>query len=101
MAIIGDATPNGWDGDNDTNFTQDTNNTHLWYINGVTLTNGGFILIRANDDWTDVWRYSGSTELYGKANLSGGGDNIPFNAETGSYDFWFNDLDGSYNIIPN
>ncbi|MDO7137046.1 SusE domain-containing protein [Algibacter lectus] len=101
MAIIGDATPNGWDGDNDTNFTQDTNNPHLWYINGVTLTSGGFILIRANDDWADVWRYSGSNQLYGKANLSGDGDNIPFNAETGSYDFWFNDLDGSYNIIPN
>ena len=101
MAIIGDATPNGWDGDNDTNFTQDANNPHLWYINSVTLTSGGQMLIRANDDWADVWRYSGSNQLYGKANLAGGGDNIPFNEASGSYDFWFNDLDGSYNIIPN
>ena len=107
MGLIGDATPNGWDENNDTNFTQDPNNLHLWYINGVTLTNGGSFLIRANDVWPGnpgaaVWRYTGSEELYGQANLDNdGGDNFPFNGPTGSYDVWFNDLDGSYVIIPN
>ena len=107
MGLIGDATPNGWDENNDTNFTQDPNNPHLWYINGVTLTNGGSFLIRANDVWPGndgaaVWRYTGSEELYGTANLdNSGGDNFPFNGPTGSYDLWFNDLDGSYVIIPN
>ena len=107
MGLIGDATPNGWDGSNDTNFTQDTNNPHLWYINGVTLTNGGQFLIRANDVWPGnagaaVWRHTGSSELFGTANLdNGGGDNFPFNEPTGTYDVWFNDLDGSYVIIPN
>ncbi|MEW4924875.1 SusE domain-containing protein [Algibacter sp. 2305UL17-15] len=101
IAIIGDATPNGWDGDNDTDLTQDPNNPHLWYLNDVTLTNGGSMLIRANNDWADVWRYTGSTELYGTAVLAGDGNNIPFTSPTGSYDIWFNDLDGSYVIIAN
>ncbi|MFD2725352.1 SusE domain-containing protein [Hyunsoonleella rubra] len=99
IGIIGDATPGGWG--SDTDFTQDPNNPHLWYLNGVTLTNGGQMLIRANDDWADVWRYTGSSELYGTSVLAGGGDNIPFNAPTGTYDVWFNDLDGAYVIIPN
>ncbi len=99
IGLIGDATPGGWG--SDTDFTQDPNNPHLWYLNGVTLTNGGQMLIRANDDWADVWRYTGSSELYGTSILAGGGDNIPFNAPTGTYDVWFNDLDGGYVIIPN
>lgn len=99
IGIIGDATPGGWG--SDTDFTQDPNNPHLWYLNGVTLNNGGQMLIRANDDWADVWRYTGSSELYGTSVLAGGGDNIPFNAPTGTYDVWFNDLDGAYVIIPN
>lgn len=101
MGIIGDATPGGWGADTD--LTQDANNPHLWYVNNVTLTNGEntSMLIRANDDWVDVWRYTGSSQLYGTAVLAGGGDNIPFNEPTGSYDIWFNDLDGSYVIIPN
>ncbi|WP_299521178.1 SusE domain-containing protein [Winogradskyella sp.] len=107
MGLIGDATPNGWDGSNDTNFTQDANNPHLWYINNVTLTNGGQFLIRANDVWPGepnaaVWRYTGSSETYGQSNLdNGGGDNFPFTLPTGSYNVWFNDLDGRYVIIPN
>lgn len=105
IGIIGDATPSGWG--SDTDFTQDPNNPHLWFLNNVTLTNGNSILIRANNVWPPdanaaIWRYTGSQELYGKARLdNGGGDNIPFNKPTGSYNFWFNDLDGSYVIIPN
>lgn len=103
IGIIGDSTPSGWG--SDTDFTQDSNNPHLWYINGITLTGGEF-LIRANDVWPGdpaaaVWRYTGSTELFGSANLdNGGGSNFP-SPGAGTYDIWFNDLDGSYVIIPN
>ncbi|MFH4966491.1 SusE domain-containing protein [Gaetbulibacter sp. M235] len=99
IGLIGDATPGGWG--TDTDFTQDPNNPHLWYLNGITLTSGGSMLIRADNTWDNVWRYTGSSELYGTAVLAGGGDNIPFNEPTGSYDVWFNDLDGGYVIIPN
>lgn len=105
IGIIGDATPAGWS--DDTDFTQDSLNPHLWHLDNVTLTNGGQMLIRANNVWPPdsnaaIWRYTGSQELYGTARLdNGGGDNIPFNEPTGSYDIWFNDLDGSYIIIPN
>lgn len=100
MGIIGDATPGGWG--SDTDFTQDPNNPHLWYLLGVNLINGNEMLIRANDDWADVWRYTDSPEdLFGQSVLAGGGNNIPFNAPTGTYDVWFNDLDGNYLFIPN
>lgn len=103
IGIIGDATPNGWG--SSTPLTQDPNNPHLWFINDVNLTNGQF-LIRANNVWPPdanaaVWRYTGSDELFGSANLdNGGGDNFPFDGPAGQYDVWFNDLDGSYVIIP-
>lgn len=78
------------------------NNPHLWYATDVAFTNGEEFLIRPNDDWNNgVWRYTGSDELFGQANLAGSGDNFPFTAPTGNYDVWFNDLDGSYVIIPN
>jgi len=100
IGLIGNATPGGWGAQ--TSLTQDPNNPHLWYINGITLTNGGEFLIRANDNWSDaIWRYTDSKELFGTALLAGSGNNFPFTGETGSYDVWFNDLDGSYVIIPN
>lgn len=100
IGLIGSATPLLWDAQ--TSLNQDPNNPHLWFINGITLTNGGEFLIRANDNWNDaIWRYTGSEELFGTGLLAGSGDNFPFNGETGSYDVWFNDLDGSYVIIPN
>ncbi len=107
MGLIGSATPNGWDANNDTNFIRDLINEHLWYINNVALTQGEEFLIRANDVWPSdpsaaVWRHTGSQELFGTANLNNdGGNNFPFLAPTGIYDMWFNDLDGSYVIIPN
>lgn len=99
MGIIG-AAIGGWGAADEINFTRDPNNPHLWNARGVTFTNGQEFLIRANDDWSDVWRYNGSTQLYGTSNLAGGGNNFPFTAPTGSYNVWFNDLDGSYLIIP-
>jgi hypothetical protein len=101
IGLIG-AAIGGWGDADEIDLTQDPNNPHLWYANGVNFQNGQEFLIRPNDDWNNgVWRYTGSEELFGTANLAGGGDNFPFNAPTGSYDVWFNDLDGSYVIIPN
>jgi hypothetical protein len=100
IGIIGSATPGGWG--SQTDLTQDPNNPHLWYVNGVTLTTGNELLIRANDAWSIVWRHNGSpSDLYGDAFIAGSGNNFPFNEPTGTYDVWFNDLDGSYVIIPN
>jgi hypothetical protein len=101
IGLIGEAI-GGWTDGDEIDLTQDPNNPHLWYANGVNFQNGAEFLIRPNDDWNNgVWRYTGSQELFGTANLAGGGDNFPFNAPTGAYDVWFNDLDGSYVIIPN
>lgn len=95
MAIIGDATPNGWA--NDTFMTQDVNNPHLWFINGVSLV-ANQMKFRANSDWGFNWGDNGSTELYGEAQFNSSG-NIPI-SNAGIYDIWFNDLDGRYIIIP-
>ncbi len=101
IGLIGEAI-GGWGDADEIDLTQDPNNPHLWYALNVNFNNGQEFLIRPNDDWGNgVWRYTGSDELYGQANLAGSGDNFPFNAPSGSYDFWFNDLDGSYVIIPN
>lgn len=99
MGLIG-AAIGGWGDADEINFVQDANNPHLWYSLGVAFTSGNEFLIRANDGWSDVWRYTGSQYLYGTSNLAGSGDNFPFNAPSGNYDVWFNDLDGKYNIIP-
>lgn len=101
IGLIGQAI-GGWGDGDEIDLIQDANNPHLWYGLGINFDNGQEFLIRPNDDWNNgVWRYTGSNELFGQANLAGGGDNFPHNAATGSYDFWFNDLDGSYVIIPN
>ena len=97
MGIIGSATPNGWGGD--TNLTQDVNNPHLWYALGVTMTTGNEFLFRGNGDWGLTWKYTGSQQLYGTSILNSG-SNFPFNAPSGNYDIWFNDLDGSYILLP-
>ncbi|MBL4604449.1 MAG: SusE domain-containing protein [Flavobacteriaceae bacterium] len=100
MGLIGQAI-GGWGDADEINFTQDPNDPHLWYSLGVAFTNGEEFLIRANDMWADIWRYTGSTELFGTGLLAGSGANFPFTEPTGNYDVWFNDLDGSYVIIPN
>ena len=99
MGIIG-AAVGGWGDANEINFTQDSNNPHLWYSLGVNFTSGNEFLIRANDAWSSVWRYNGSQQLYGTSILASGGNNFPFNGTTGNYDVWFNDLDGSYILLP-
>ena len=103
IGLIGQAIGGWGDGDEIELIQRDpVNNPHLWYANGVNFTNGEEFLIRPNDDWNNgVWRYTGSDELFGQANLAGSGDNFPFSSPTGAYDVWFNDLDGSYVFIPN
>ena len=92
IGILGDSTAGGWDADTD--MTQSTFDQHVWNINGVELADGE-LKFRADDAWDVSW---------GSANaLSGFGDtedgaNSPVTA--GTYNIWFNDLDGGYILIP-
>jgi len=61
----------------------------------VILTDGEF-KFRANDAWDNNWG-NASEALSGKAGL-GSSDNMP--ATPGTYNIWFNDLDGRYILIP-
>ena len=91
IGIIGNATANGWDSDQD--MTQSTFDPHQWYVNGIYLNNGE-IKFRANDGWDDNW---GATDFpFGQG--TPGGPNVP--VVEGLYDIWFNDLTGRYVIIP-
>ena len=76
--IVGDATPNGWDGP-DEKFTPDFGgNEGIFYLNGVTLTDGEW-KIRQNDAWDINYGDDGADE-----SLELGGANIP--VEAGIYD---------------
>ena len=91
IGIIGDSTPDGWDAD--TNMTQSEFNPHIWYIQGIELVDG-FAKFRANDAWDINW--GSETPLSGQT--TSGGPDIPVTA--GTYDVWFNTLDGRYTFIP-
>lgn len=93
IGIIGPAQSGGWDADTD--MTQSEFDPHIWYINGLELTDGEF-KFRADDDWADNWG-AASGELSGQANY-GAGDNMT--AVAGTYDIWFNDITGRYILIP-
>ena len=92
IGIIGSATPNGWN--SDTDLTQSSFDPHLWYMNGLDLVDGE-AKFRAGDAWDTNW--GSDTELTGFGSFDG--PNIP--VEGGTYDIWFNDLDGSYVFILN
>lgn len=80
--LVGDATPNSWDGP-DTKFTPDFGlNPGTYYINGIELIDG-FIKIRQNDAWGVNWGDNGNDGL-----LEEGGDDIPVTA-------------GIYNVVVN
>ena len=91
IGIIGDSTPDGWDAD--TNMTQSEFNPHIWYIQGIELVDG-FAKFRANDAWDINW--GSETPVSGQT--TAGGPDIPVTA--GTYDVWFNTLDGRYTFIP-
>ncbi|ABQ04439.1 SusE domain-containing protein [Flavobacterium johnsoniae] len=90
IGIIGDATAKGWDAS--TPMVKSAFNAHIWTL-GVTSLNDGGMKFRANDAWDVSWG--------GKTAFSGGGtgDNIP--VAKSKYVIYFNDLDGSYLMIPN
>ena len=79
--IIGDATANGWDADQDMTWNEEK---HCWCAT-ITLTDGT-IKFRANDGW-DI-NFGGNPE-----NLSAGGDNIPVTAGTYDIDLYLERTD--------
>ncbi|WP_066221789.1 SusE domain-containing protein [Formosa haliotis] len=79
--LVGDATPNGWDGP-DTVMNLDYAQEGVWYLNDVTLTNGE-MKFRANNDWGINYGDDGND-----GTLEDGGANIPITA-------------GNYNIVLN
>ena len=91
IGVIGDGTPTGWD--SDTDLTQSAFDPHIWYISNFTLVDGA-LKFRANDDWSVNW--GNNTPISGFATQDG--PNVPTTA--GTYDIWFNDIDGSYIMIP-
>ncbi|HSI69541.1 MAG TPA: SusF/SusE family outer membrane protein [Gillisia sp.] len=90
IGIIGDATADGWDADQD--MTQSDFDPHIWYLRGIELADGE-AKFRADDDWVDEW--GGNTAVSGQATQ--GGPNIPVSG--GTYDVWFNDLSKRYIFI--
>ncbi|MDO5655698.1 MAG: SusE domain-containing protein [Flavobacteriaceae bacterium] len=90
IGIIGDATADGWNSDQD--MTQSDFDPHIWYAHNVNLS-GGEIKFRAENGWDINW--GANTPLFGQG--TPGGPNIPVDA--GVYHIWFNDLDGRYILI--
>lgn len=90
VGIIGSATSKGWDAS--TPMVKSTFNAHVWTL-GVTPLNDGEIKFRANDAWDVSW--GGKTPFSGVST----GDNTPVSKS--KYLIYFNDLDGSYLMIPN
>lgn len=91
IGIIGSATPDGWNSDQD--MIASAVNPHIWKISNIALTVGE-AKFRTNNDWGTNW--GDTTPFSGTATLGGG--NIPVN-EAGNYDVYFNDLDGRYIFI--
>lgn len=92
IGILGDATAGGWDVDQD--LTPTAFDPHVWVIEGIELTDGT-VKFRAEDEWENSW--GGSTPLSGQ----GFNDNDPdISVAAGTYNIWFNDLDGRYILIP-
>jgi hypothetical protein len=90
VGIIGSSTSKGWDAS--TPMVKSSFNAHVWSL-GATSLNDGDIKFRANDAWDVSW--GGKTPFSGVNT----GDNIPVSKS--KYVIYFNDLDGSYLMIPN
>ncbi|MBZ9730013.1 SusF/SusE family outer membrane protein [Salegentibacter sp. JZCK2] len=94
IGVIGTATTGtdeGWNADMD--LTQSSFNPHIWYSSEMQLFDGE-MKFRANDAWDVNW--GGDTAFSGEATTDG--PNIP--VSEGTYQIWFNDLDGKYILIP-
>jgi starch-binding outer membrane protein SusE/F len=91
VGIIGSGTAEGWDAS--TAMTALQFDAHIWNIT-ATLSDGE-MKFRANDAWDINW--GSNTEISGKASQDG--PNIPVSA--GTYNIWFNSLDGRYILLEN
>lgn len=92
--LVGDATPNGWNGP-DLMFKVDLNNKKKWYLNNVVLT-AGQVKFRENNDWGTNFGAPGSVEpapitLNASAPLAAGGKNFGVTAGTWSFELDFTD----------
>jgi hypothetical protein len=89
MSVQGSATAGG---STATAINQLAHDGHIWYARGIHLTSGDLQFI------TNTNLVLGATTSFsGKATENGG--NIPVVVED-DYDVWFNDLTGSYILIP-
>ena len=75
-----------------TAMTQSAFDSHIWYINSVTLVPGDLQFLTNTDS---TW--AGTTAFSGQA--TEGSNNIPVVVED-QYEVWFNDLTGDYLMIP-
>lgn len=87
--IAGDL--NGWSGS--TVLTQSSFDPHQWYIKDLVVSSNGEAKFRANGTWDVNW--GAGSEFSGQGTQ--GGANIPLNA--GTYDVYFNDIDGRYVFV--
>ncbi|WP_348800472.1 SusE domain-containing protein [Flavobacterium adhaerens] len=94
VGIIGSSTAGSWD--SSTPMVQSTFNEHIWTL-GVTPLVEGELKFRANDAWDVAW--GATTPFSGMGSTAGGSPNIP--VAKSKYLIYFNDLDGSYLMIPN
>jgi hypothetical protein len=92
IGLVGDGTTAGWPGDDNVDpdilMTKSTFDAHIWFAQGVELSEGG-VKFRANLLWDTSW---GGGESFPSGIATG--DNIT--AKEGTYNVWFNDLTGRY-----
>jgi hypothetical protein len=84
----------GWNGD-DSEMTVSAFSPHVWTLN-ISLFDGKG-KFRANNAWDKNW--GGDTEFSGFTGNGASGGDIP--VAKSKYKIYFNDLDGSYLMIPN
>lgn len=93
--LVGDATPNGWDGPDvqlNIDYTSEyASGQGVWYANGVNL-NPGEVKFRADNDWG--YNFGGSD-----GNLEQDGPNIAIES-AGSYNVVFDMGNMTYSITP-
>lgn len=95
VGLIGAGSPGGWEAD--TVLANTTGNTHIWHKSGVVITPDA-IKFRANASWELPGNWGAGTPISGVV-TSNGGDFVGVE-EAGTYDVWFNDIDGRYIFIP-
>ncbi|WP_194849993.1 SusF/SusE family outer membrane protein [Nonlabens antarcticus] len=95
IGLLGDAFPDNGFGGPDINLIQSTFDPHQWSIRNLVVGSGD-IKFRANDAWDTSW--GDDTSSYIGQGSNNGDPNIP--ASAGTYNVFFNDLDGRFIFIP-